>query len=96
MDNKKYVGTFHSIDSVLYKITELKARGYDEGNMYSVTIEEDNISMLRGYSNIELLSSADENWLNRFKLFLKGEEPIWILFHVWDFQNNNQEIITIR
>lgn len=76
MDNKKYVGTFHSIDTILYKITELKAQGYDESNMYAVTNEEDNISMLRGQSDIELLGSGDENWLNRFKLFLTGEEPI--------------------
>ena len=76
MDNKKYVGTFHSIDTVIYKIIEMKARGIDEGNMYAVTIEEDNISMLRGRSDIELLGIADENWLNRFTLFLKGEEPI--------------------
>lgn len=80
MDNKKYVGTFHSIDTVLYKIIEMKARGIDEGNMYAVTIEEDNISMLRGRSDIELLGIADENWLNRFTLFLKGEEPIFDAF----------------
>lgn len=85
MDNKKYVGTFHSIDTVLYKIIEMKARGIDEGNMYAVTIEEDNISMLRGRSDIELLGIADENWLNRFTLFLKGEEPIFDAFSSMGF-----------
>lgn len=76
MDNKKYVGTFYTIDTVLYKIIEMKASGIEESNMYAVTIEEDNISMLRGRSDIELLGIADENWLNRFTLFMKGEEPI--------------------
>lgn len=76
MENKKYIGTFHSIDTVLYKITELKVQGYDESDMYVVTNEEDNISMLRGQTDAELLGTADDNWLDRFKLFLGGEEPI--------------------
>ena len=54
----------------------MKAQGYDESDMYAVTNEEDNISMLRGQTDAELLGTADENWLDRFKLFLGGEEPI--------------------
>jgi len=76
MENKKYIGTFHSVDTVLYKITELKAQGYDESEMYAVTNEEDTISMLQGQTDAELLSTTDESWLDRFKLFLSGEEPI--------------------
>ncbi|MBO0586646.1 general stress protein [Sporosarcina sp. E16_8] len=76
MENKKYLVTFHSIDTVLYKITELKAQGYDESDMYAVTNEEDNISMLRGQTDAELLGRVDENWLGCFQLFLSGEEPI--------------------
>ncbi|HJF33991.1 MAG TPA: general stress protein [Sporosarcina psychrophila] len=76
MENKEYIGTFHSIDTILYKITELKAQGYEESDMYAVTKAEDNISMLRGQTDAELLGASDENWLDRFKLFLSGEEPI--------------------
>jgi hypothetical protein len=76
MGNKKYVGTFHSIDTVLTKITELKAQGHDVRDMYVVTKADDNISMLRGQTDVELLGAADGNWLNRFKLFLSGEEPV--------------------
>ncbi|WP_342505561.1 general stress protein [Sporosarcina sp. FSL K6-2383] len=85
MDDKKYVGTFHSIDTVLYKIIEMKAQGIDESNMYAVTIEEDNISMLRGRSDIELLGTADDDWLNRFTLFLKGEESVLDAFSSMGF-----------
>ena len=91
MDNKKYVGTFHSIDTVLYKIIEMKARGINESNMYAVTIEEDNISMLRGRSDIELLGIADENWLDRFRLFLKGEEPILDAFSRMGFSEQESK-----
>ena len=40
MENKKYIGTFYSINTVLYKITELKAQGYDESDMYAVQMKK--------------------------------------------------------
>jgi len=76
MEKKKFIGTFHSIDTVLYKITEMTAQGYVESDMYVVTNAEDTISMLRGQTEAELLDVTNGNWLSRFKLFLSGEEPI--------------------
>ena len=76
MGNKKYISTFDSIDRLLYKITELTTQGYKESNMYAVTNMEDTISMLRGRAGAELRGVDAENWLNRFKLILNGEEPI--------------------
>ena len=85
MENKKFIGTFHSIDTVLYKITEMKAQGYVETDMYAVTNAEDTISMLRGQTEAELLGAANGNWLSRFKLFLSGEEPILKAFESMGF-----------
>src|SRR5690349_6108433 len=70
------MGTFHSIEALLYKITELTTRGYKNSDMYAVTKVEDNVSMFRGQAEIEPSGVAADNWLNRFKLFLSGDEVI--------------------
>lgn len=62
MTNKKFVGSFHSIDTVLYKAIELKAQGYSENDIYIFSREQDNISMLRGQLNVELHGVYGENW----------------------------------
>ena len=80
MEKKKFIGTFHSEETVLFKITEMKSQGYVESEMYAVTNAEDSISMLRGQTKAELLGPANGNWLNRFKLFLSDEEPILTAF----------------
>ncbi len=76
MGNKKYISTFDSIDAFLYKITELTTQGYRESEKVVVTNESDNVSMLRGQVDVEFRGVSTENWLNQFKLFLSGEEPI--------------------
>ena len=85
MEKKKFIGTFHSIDTVLYKITEMTAQGYVESEIYAVTKAEDTISMLKGQTEAELLGVANGNWLSRFKLFLSGEEPILKAFESMGF-----------
>ncbi len=42
MGYKKYIGTFHSIDTLIYKITELTAQGYKDNDMYAVTSNVEN------------------------------------------------------
>ncbi|MER2088798.1 MAG: general stress protein [Sporosarcina sp.] len=76
MENKTHIGSFHSIDAALHKITELKAQGYNVSDIYVVTNTAGNISMFKGKKDVERLGTADEDWLNRFELFLIGEESI--------------------
>jgi hypothetical protein len=76
VENKKHIGTFHSIDTLLYKITELTAQGYKDNDMYAITNIEDNVSLLRGQADAEFRGVATENWLNRFKLLLSGEKTV--------------------
>jgi len=40
--NKKHIGILHSIDTLIYKITELTAQGYKDNDMYAVTNNVDN------------------------------------------------------
>ncbi len=76
MENKKYIGTFHTIDTLLYKIPELMAQGYKDTDIYAVTKTEDNVSLLRGQADAEYRGVSAENWLNRFKLLLSGEKTV--------------------
>ena len=61
MSNWKHAGTFHSVDTVLYKITELKAQGYKENQINGVSGIEDNLTMLYGKTRIELQGGNGED-----------------------------------
>ena len=78
MKQKEFVGTYYSIDTVFHKIVELTSQGYAESDIYAITQEQDNISMLQGKTDIDLSGGDEDNWMDRFKVFLSGEEP---LFH---------------
>lgn len=78
MRQKKFVGTYHSIDTVFHKVVELTSQGYAESDIYAITQEQDNISMLQGKTEIDLSGGDEANWMDRFKVFMSGEEP---LFH---------------
>lgn len=76
MDTKKHVGTFHSIDTALYKITELLAKGHPEKEIFAVIRDEVDFQTLKGQTNIELIYAQGENWKDKLQLFLNGEEPM--------------------
>lgn len=80
MKQKEFVGTYYSIDTVFHKIIELTSKGYAECDIYAITQEQDNISMLQGRTNIELSSGTESNWIDRFKVFMSGEEPVFHAF----------------
>ena len=61
MSNWKHAGTFHSVDTVLYKITELKAQGYKENQINGVSGIEDTLTMLHGKTRIELQGGNGED-----------------------------------
>ena len=92
MENKKHIGTFHSIEALLYKITELTTRGYKDSDMYAVTNVEDNVSMFRGQAEMEPSGVAADNWLNRFKLFLSGDEVILDTFVRMGFSEQQSRV----
>lgn len=80
MERKKYMGTYYSTDNVLYKITELIAKGYIEEDIFAVTYEQDNVSMLQGETSVEISGTSTGHWVDRFKMFLSGDEPIFHAF----------------
>ncbi len=75
MKQKRYVGTFHSIDNVLIKVTELKSFGYTKDEIFAVSNSDDNERMLENQTDIVLATKEQDGFLTRMKFFFTDEEP---------------------
>ncbi|WP_033543970.1 YsnF/AvaK domain-containing protein [Planococcus sp. CAU13] len=73
MANNKFMGTFDSETEVLRKIEELKATGSREEDMYVMARDKDQISMVRGRTDVDYKSS-EGNWMDKFMGFLSGDD----------------------
>lgn len=79
MADKKFIGTYQSEHEVLDKIDELRVQGFSENDIYVVTSDTESLSMVRGRTDVDLRSS-EGNWMDRFKAFLSGDEPVKAAF----------------
>ena len=79
MVDTKHVDIFQSENQVLYKIAELKKQGYTENDICIVTNDLDTLSIVNGLTDVDLRSS-EGTWLDRFKAFLSGDEPVNVAF----------------
>lgn len=75
---------------VLNRIKELKKNGYDEKDMYIITGEEKNISMLKGMTGVTIKEDDDSIW-DRFKSFLSGEDSIVDAFNRMNVSDEDRE-----
>lgn len=75
MKQKRYVGTFHSVDNVLIKITELKSLGYAKDEILAVSNLEDNDRMLEDQTDIVLATREQDGFLGRMKSFFTNDQP---------------------
>jgi uncharacterized protein (TIGR02271 family) len=73
MANNKFMGTFDTETEVLKKIEDLKAQGSSEEDMYVMARDKDQISMVRGRTDVDYKSS-EGNWMDKFMGFLSGNE----------------------
>ncbi|HSJ37659.1 MAG TPA: YsnF/AvaK domain-containing protein [Planococcus sp. (in: firmicutes)] len=73
MTNNKFMGTFNSESEVLEKIEELKTTGSREEDMYVMARDKDQISMVRGRTDVDYKSS-EGNWMDKFMGFLSGDD----------------------
>lgn len=73
MANNKFMGTFDTETEVLRKIEELKATGSREEDMYVMARDKDQISMVRGRTDVDYKSS-EGNWMDKFMGFLSGDD----------------------
>lgn len=73
MANNKFMGTFDTESEVLQKIEELKGTGSREEDMYVMARDKDQISMVRGRTDVDYKSS-EGNWMDKFMGFLSGDD----------------------
>ncbi|MBO1911220.1 general stress protein, partial [Microvirga sp. 3-52] len=91
MLHRKFIGIFHSIDTVLYKLTEMKANGYEEDSIHVFSCEQDNISMLEGQTKMDLTGSYGEDWRKGFNTFLGFEESVFNAFNSMGFSDQEAQ-----
>lgn len=72
--NREFAGVFHSQNELLDKIHELHENGIAEENMYVVTKDKEDVSIVRGKTEAEI-QKADSSWWDRFTAFLTDEQP---------------------
>lgn len=75
MKKKRYMGTYHSIDNVLVKITELKSLGYTKDEIFAISNSDDDDRMLEDQTDIVLATKEQDGWLARMKFFFTDDEP---------------------
>lgn len=69
------IEVFHDQLEAIVRIKELKNLGYKEEDMYIIAGEENNISMLRGSTDI-MIKEEEGSLMDRFRSFLKGQDSI--------------------
>ena len=75
---------------VLNRIEQLKESGYEETDMYIITHEEEDVSMVRGMTGVIIKEDDDSIW-DRFKSFLSGEDSIVDAFNRMDISEEDRE-----
>lgn len=73
MAENKFMQTFDTESDVLRKIEELKAQGSSESDMYVMARDKEQISMVRGRTDVDY-KSVEGNWMDKFMNFLSGDD----------------------
>lgn len=66
MSEKRFVGTYDTKESLLSKMNELNENGYDEGELYVVTEQEDAVHVLKHETNVNV-ENGDASWLDNLQ-----------------------------
>lgn len=78
--NDKNIEVYDNQADVLNRIQVLKDLGYAEQDMYIIVSDEEDFSMLRGFTDV-IIKEDDDSILDKFKSFLKGEDSVIDAFH---------------
>ncbi|MFC3039393.1 general stress protein [Virgibacillus xinjiangensis] len=72
----KHVGTYEQEEEVLEKLRDLKGQGYKESEVFVMTKNKEDISLVRGTTDTVVQTKEEESWKDKFKHFLVGDDPI--------------------
>ncbi|MDQ0428161.1 hypothetical protein QOZ98_000987 [Planomicrobium stackebrandtii] len=86
----RFIETYDRQETVLKKIEELKKDGYLDEDMYVMAKSDDQLSLVRGKSDVEVHAS-EGGWADRFATFLTGNERIHQAFLNMGIDENESE-----
>ncbi len=75
---------------VLQRVDQLLKEGYREDDMYIIVDDDEEISMLRGSTNI-MIKEEDDSLFDRFKNFLKGNDSVTDAFNRMDLDEKYRD-----
>ena len=89
--NNKDIEIFDSELDVVERINILNHLGFKDEDMYIISSEDSNISMLRGLTDIVIKEDNESLW-ERFRSFLKGEDTITEAFSRMGIDDEERDI----
>ncbi|WJY26203.1 general stress protein [Sporosarcina trichiuri] len=88
--NREFAGIFESETELLEKINELHRMGIAEENMYVVTKDKEDVSIVRGRTDAEI-QETEASWWDRFTSFLSDEQPARKALHRMDLTEDEAD-----
>lgn len=86
----RFIETYNTQEDVLQKVEELKKDGYLEKDMYIMAKSNDQLSLVKGKSEVETHAS-EGSWAERFATFLTGDEKVHQAFLNMGIDENESE-----
>ncbi|MBD8014836.1 general stress protein [Microbacterium sp. APC 3898] len=86
----RIIETYDTEENVLQKIEELKKDGYLEKDMYIMAKSDNQLSLVRGKSDVEAHAS-EGGWADRFATFLTGDQKVHQAFSDMGIDENESE-----
>ena len=87
-----FIGTFDVQAEVLSKITELKSQGYREEDMYVVAHDENQLSMVKSQTDVQLDTQEDQGFMGKFISTLAGESSSMEAFNSMNLDPDESEV----
>jgi len=88
--DKKLYGVFNNEEELQQQIDELKFKGYADEDMYVVATRDNQVSMVRGDTDIQS-NTEGGSWWDKFKSFMMGEDSVNDSFHRMGFDDQERE-----
>ncbi|TCI51467.1 hypothetical protein EVJ20_00085 [Exiguobacterium sp. SH0S1] len=75
MSNKRFVDTYKDEAALVSKIDQLSQDGYDEKDLYVVTRDKDNVSLVKRNTDAKI-EEANASWMQKFAGVAEGEQEV--------------------
>ncbi|TWT01929.1 DUF2382 domain-containing protein [Planomicrobium sp. CPCC 101079] len=89
-----FIGVFDTQAEVLSKVTELKAQGYNESDMYVVGQDDNSFSMVQNQTDVHVDAAGekeDQGFMGKFMSALSGESSSMEAFNGMGLDQHEQE-----